>query len=271
MPQTYDDAQKEERERIEEGGVGKGEDIGPGGETPVTFRGERLEEAADEFEEWVTATPDEIRQRLVEQRERIQRGGQTIEVDVTSQAGFNANQLLNNIQQTTTGLQDLQNILEFTALPSSIVVNDLGIEDLLQLQLRVLVNFISPNLASSAQLLKVISTANAQQVAALQNILDEVSPASQFVVTGRNIIDQTDNPEAVIPDADNTSVPTRTLFIRADSTNDDIIAFGDDKVDPDTGWFLRAGETLTVNQNFANEVLWMAGTSGDAVRLLGYL
>lgn len=271
MPKTFEEAQEEEREKIEEIDIGKGEKIGEGGESPLTFDGQRLEQAAEEFDDWVIATPDQIKARLVQERERIQQAGRSLEFDISQRAGFGLDNLLDDLQNNSTDLQNLQDILEFTDLPSEVAVNDLGVEDLLQLLLRVQVNFISPNIASTAQLLKIISTSNAQQLAAIENILTEVRPANQFVVTGRNVINNTDNPEPVIPDADNTEIPTRTIYIRADPKNQDPVVFGDDDVDPDTGFFLNAGESQMIEQNFADQVLWMAGTSGDAVRLLGFL
>lgn len=107
-------------------------------------------------------------------------------------------------------------------------------------------------------------------LAALFDIADAVEPMKSITVSGTNAISVPDNAEPVIPESDQQMVPTRTIFIRADRNNDEPVAFGDDGVQPRSGFVLESGESITVTLDLRKEQLWMASEeSGQEVHLLG--
>jgi hypothetical protein len=104
----------------------------------------------------------------------------------------------------------------------------------------------------------------------LNDIATAVEPASSIVVSGTQEIDNANgNPVPVIPNNDNTTVQVRKLRVRAAPGNSNELYFGDDEVDPENGFFLTPGEATTIDIDFRDSVLWMAGDDGDFVYLLG--
>lgn len=102
------------------------------------------------------------------------------------------------------------------------------------------------------------------------DIADDVAPGSRITVSGTNSIDNADSAQPVVPESDSELIPTRWLYIKADSDNEDEIAFGDDGVQPANGFVLRPGESIYLEVDIREEEYYMAsGTSGELVQLLG--
>lgn len=119
-------------------------------------------------------------------------------------------------------------------------------------------------------LLEVIARVNIAQLATLFDIADSVEPFQSITVSGTNIIDQPDVAEPVVPESDEELIPTRTLFIKADENNSKRVYFGDDQVDPDSGFALERGESITLDTDLRAEELYMASEdSGQQIQLLG--
>lgn len=119
-------------------------------------------------------------------------------------------------------------------------------------------------------LLEVIARVNIAQLASLFDIADSVEPFQSITVSGTNIIDQPDVAEPVVPESDEELIPTRTLFIKADENNSKRVYFGDDQVDPDSGFALERGESITLDTDLRAEELYMASEdSGQQIQLLG--
>jgi len=111
-----------------------------------------------------------------------------------------------------------------------------------------------------------------QSVSVQSDIASDVAPAVGITVSGVNEINKKDNPEAVIPNSQNTDIPTDTLHIRASSDNTDPIYFGDEVVDPGRGFILNPGESWEVSMDFRDDQLYMASeTAGQKVQLLGVI
>lgn len=133
-----------------------------------------------------------------------------------------------------------------------------------------LLQLIASFLQTQNQLLGVIANTNVSQLENIIAISNDVKPATLISVSGREVIDDPDTSQPVVPESDTTDIPTNTLFIRADENNSTPIAIGDDDVDPDDGFILKPGEAQEVSIDLRDEQLFMASeTDGDAVRLLG--
>lgn len=104
------------------------------------------------------------------------------------------------------------------------------------------------------------------------DILDEVSTPTSITVSGANVVDGADEPTSVVPTNDNTEIPTRTLYVRADPDNQDDLYFGDDDVDPLSGFLLTPGESIVIDVDLRDTVLYMASEDENAaVFLLGVI
>lgn len=133
-----------------------------------------------------------------------------------------------------------------------------------------LLQLIASFLQTQNQLLGVVANTSVTQLENLISIANDVRPATLVTVSGREIIDDADVPQPVIPDSDKTDIPTKTVFIRADPDNDNPIVIGDDEVDPNDGFILQPGEAQEVRIDFRDDQLFMAADeAGEAVRLLG--
>lgn len=119
-------------------------------------------------------------------------------------------------------------------------------------------------------LLEVIARVEIAQLATLFDISDYVEPLRNITVSGVNSIEDANEPEPVVPRSDEENVPTRILFIRADPQNTSEIAFGDDEVEPNSGFVLDNGETIFLEMDLRRQVLWMSSdTEGQSVQLMG--
>lgn len=119
-------------------------------------------------------------------------------------------------------------------------------------------------------LLEVMARVNIAQLATMMDIADNIEPFSTITVSGTNAIDNANTEQPVVPQSDTEAIPTRTLFIRASPRNNKPIYFGDDEVQPNSGFVLRAGEFIIWETDLRGEELWMASESdGQIVQLMG--
>lgn len=120
------------------------------------------------------------------------------------------------------------------------------------------------------QILEVLVRVNIAMLNSLLNIEDYTSSYSNITVSGTNAINAADTPEPVVPQSDQSDIPTRILGIRSDTNNTDSIAFGDDQVSPNNGFVLNRGEVKWMEIDLRGEALFMSSeTEGQIVQLLG--
>lgn len=216
--------------------------------SPYEFSGERVERLAEDYPMIAQAVPSDLRPPEVgdDIPQRVERR-QEILVDLEDQFGVD----LGSISQ------EIQNLTEVS-------LEELGQEGLLRVIARAGV--------LATQLMSVGMSTQVSKLEALLSIATAVEPGRLITVTGRNVIEQADTPEPVIPQSNNTDVPTRTVWIRADPQNQNNIAFGDDEIDPEDGFYLTPGESIVWELDFREDQLYMASEeSGDAVRILGMI
>lgn len=119
-------------------------------------------------------------------------------------------------------------------------------------------------------LLQVIARVNIAQLSAMFDIASAVEPFSTITVSGVNAIQDADVPEPVVPQSDQTKIPTRTLFMRASTDNDAPIYIGDDEVEPQSGLVLYPGEFYAMESDLRADEFWMASSEeGEVIQLLG--
>jgi hypothetical protein len=149
-------------------------------------------------------------------------------------------------------------------------INELFEFDLEELGQTDLLRVIAEAARNIAVLEKIAVDQGITAISFLNDIATAVEPASSIVVSGTQQIDNANgNPIPVIPNNDNTTVDVRKLRVRAAPGNSNELYFGDDKVTPENGFFLTPGEATTIDIDFRDSVLWMAGDEGDFVYLLG--
>lgn len=106
--------------------------------------------------------------------------------------------------------------------------------------------------------------------ATLVDISNNVAPASRITISGINALDNANAAQPVVPESDNELIPTRWLYIKADSDNDEDIAIGDDDVAPTSGFILTPGEAIYLEVDIREEEYYMASEeAGEQVNLLG--
>lgn len=126
-----------------------------------------------------------------------------------------------------------------------------------------------PNLGTP-ELLQIIARVNLAMLSTMLDISDYTSPLSDITVSGTNAIDDDDVPQPVVPQSDQTEIPTRFLMIKSDSDNTKPIAFGDDGSSPDSGFVLEPGQHIALQLDLRGEVFYMASEQqGQVVQLLG--
>lgn len=119
-------------------------------------------------------------------------------------------------------------------------------------------------------LMEVLVRVNVAQLAAQFDIADAVEPFTTITVSGTNAIEDADTAEVAVPESDDQQIPTRVLFVRASPDNDNKIYFGDDGVQPNSGFVLRPGEFIVYETDLRGEELYMASEeAGEVVQLLG--
>lgn len=103
-----------------------------------------------------------------------------------------------------------------------------------------------------------------------RRVLKNVSPFQLVTVNGTNDIQNANNPEPVVPESDETQIPTRELMIKASRGNNEKIWFGDDETSPNSGFSLSPGEGTTINVDLREQQLYMSSQEANqVVELLG--
>jgi len=159
-------------------------------------------------------------------------------------------------------LEDVLNEIAGDITQLGVDLGDLGQTGLLEVQARAL--------RAIALLTLQQSQISLQSLQAQFDILSAVEPVSAITVSGRNSIDQAGVPQPVVPQSNNTQIPTKSVYIRNSQDNNEPIAFGDDEINPDNGFILNPGESLDYPIDIRNAVLYMASSEqGAEVELLG--
>lgn len=119
-------------------------------------------------------------------------------------------------------------------------------------------------------LLEVIARAAIATLSTMQDVAAASEPATTLTISGSEITEAPNEPQAILGGEAGRDVPTRTLFLRAASDNRTSVAFGDDAVAPNNGFMLRPGESLAIGMDFAFTSLYMASEEkGEIVHMLG--
>lgn len=147
---------------------------------------------------------------------------------------------------------------------------------LLQAQLQMM-NIMSDLMVRMASQQQSILTVNqdVQQVSRAnfevnRRILQNAKPFQLVTVSGINEVENANNPEPVVPNSDETQIPTRELMIKSSRSNSEKIWFGDDETTPNSGFSLSPGEGTSVEIDLREQQLYMASTeAAQVVELLG--
>lgn len=238
---TFDSAQEEENvEQHEEGHT----EHQPAEETTGVMVAESIEEASEDISTFLRAVPDSFLDEP------------TVDVPDRTPPGVRI-----NIVSRLEALLDPQGISDQIDIISG---------DLSNLNQRELLL----NIAQSNRLIATVVVNMAQtqinQLQALYEIVGAVEPFLGITVSGVNTVDDADEPVPVVPESDDTSIPTRLLMVKASDNNHNPIAFGDDEVSPNDGFILEPGENISLAVDLREMTWWMASTDEDAaVELLG--
>lgn len=159
-------------------------------------------------------------------------------------------------------IEEIRDILDFEPGEGQIEIDrpDVDPSDPTQIDLGIDLSQLD-----NTSLLELLTRIEFSQLIAQLDTLDAVTPPSTITVSGANQITDAGLPQAVVPSNENTEIPTRTLLILTDVQNEAPVAFGDDKVDPQTGFILRPGENMTIDLDLREEVLYMASDDDQAV------
>jgi len=129
---------------------------------------------------------------------------------------------------------------------------------------------INLNTLSQQQLLAVIAQVQILQLQSINDMADYLQPGRSITVSGTNAINSSDVPQVVVPQSDQTNIPTKVLYIESDPDNTYDIYIGDDAVAPSSGFVLGPGDSMDVKIDLRNDQLYMACVeSGEQVDLLG--
>lgn len=154
----------------------------------------------------------------------------------------------------------------------SVTIEDLLDQDLSDLSELELLGVIAEGVRTIAALSNVRVEQGISSLAIFGDIATAVEPAASITTSGTNTTNDGGEPTPVIPNADDQDVATRNLMIRASTQNSEPIYFGDDGVEPSSGFMLKPGEWKQMNINFLDTVLYMASDNGgQEVQLLGVI
>lgn len=241
MVETYEDAQSERTERLDQTRGGEDKEYGLEDDTEVD--GEVLSETFDKVET-ILETGD--------------RRGEQPGIDIPE--GRSQNITVNLENATGVDLGSLASAIE------GIANEDLSGATRTQ---------ILANMAKSLQAITKTSILSVrtqiEQQAALLTILENVSPASTITVSGIVNIEEPETPQPVVPDSDDKEIPTRQLIVKAHPNNSDPIYFGDSEVEPEAGFILERGEVQTIDLSLKKNALYMAAEdTGNSVSVIGW-
>lgn len=259
MVKTYEEAQDEEREREQE----EGADTFVGDEydttSPVTFDDKRVQEKYEDLERVLIATPDSLGGVRDDFDNRRQETRDQLEINIEDALGVNFGDVAASVEAVEEAIQN-ETDQDLSGLSSR------------ELQARIVqrLGLLLQDSIQRTKLMQVMSEGMLQNVSANVSVLENVRPYSNITVSGKTEIKDAGEPQAVIPEAENTEIPTRTLFIRSDPDNSDKIYFGDDEVQPEEGYVLTPGEAINIDVDFRNDSLWCASaTEGEELMLIG--
>ena len=103
-----------------------------------------------------------------------------------------------------------------------------------------------------------------------RRILQNARPFQLVTVSGVNDIQNPNNPEVVVPESDESNIPTRELMIKSSRNNNEKIWFGDSDVSPNSGFSLSPGEGTSLEVDLREQQLYMSSPEADQViELLG--
>lgn len=121
-------------------------------------------------------------------------------------------------------------------------------------------------------LLEVIARILIAQTSASFDIADAVEPFRGISVSGTNVIEEDDEAEEVVPGSSGSNIPTRLLMMKASDNNNAPIFIGDDDIEPNNGWKLERGQSLTISTDLREATLYMASEEdGQLIELLGLI
>lgn len=124
--------------------------------------------------------------------------------------------------------------------------------------------------AGNTELLQIIARVEVANLVTLLDIADYLSPLSNITVSGSNAVDDANQTQPVVPNSDQVEIPTRKIYVKANTNNRKPIAFGDDQSDPDSGFILSPGESIIVDMDLRGEPLYMSSEeSGQEIELMG--
>lgn len=262
MPLDYDDAVKDRQRKTEEEDEHKEGLPNHAPESGSKFEGEEIEKLAEQFGSIMVNPPGYLSKAGVqEQREQSRRPTQTSptgeSIEITAADLGLENVLLG-------GLAGELGDLSFGELGSlgDIDFDQLNTRDLLQIQVQTLVEMLSVT--------RLNARSTVASLSALYDIADAVEPFKRITVSGSNDIELAESPEPVVPESDDANIPTRRLFIKADSDNQTQMAFGDDEITPENGFILNPGESIVWPSDIRGDELYMtASKPGQTVHILG--
>lgn len=261
-PVTLDEAIEEEN--IEQDEQDHPEELYARLQTDPDFTVEDIEERFDDVDSFLQTLPEGFnKDEQVDpptRRNPTERTEVVAEVDIP---GFeNLQQILSGVGDTLDDIGDINESID-------VDLGELGVRGLQVVQAQAL-RSIAMSMQTQTQLTLQQSKTQVDQLSALYDILSSVEPIIGITVSGRNSIDDAGVPQPVVPESDNTEIPTRKLMVRASQTNSETISFGDDDTDPQNGFLLNPGQYITVPIDLREATLYMASEEeDDEVQLLG--
>jgi len=209
--------------------------------TPKTFGGESLSGKFDTLATFLTLPGTQENVGLgAGNSKRYRQITDQVRVDLSNQLGVNLNNLGSALDNLAN--QDLSN-----ASTNTILAN------------------IANTLHVASKYMQIQSETQVQQLSSLVQIMNSVSAPTAITVSGTNALNDPDTPEPVVPQSKSQSIPTRTLYVRADPSNNVPLYFGDDNTDPESGFRLNAGESMTFEFDLRDNVLYYAASEADQV------
>lgn len=243
MVRTFGERQKERSK--EEAEDKEGEDLEFWQRSETNYSGRTLEQMAEQFPNVIVPTPDELQPDGITDRQKRRAG------DTAGLAGQVAADLGRDPQQLSNELKNIDvDELSGTALERVSAQMDIY----------------------TVQLLRTMLNTQVSMLQAMVDTADAVEPPQALVFDGQNTVDNAGEPQPLVPNSDDQGIETKTIYVRAETSNTDPIYIGDDSVDPESGFILKPGESWELRINLSNDIYHMTGdTEGDGVRLLGVL
>lgn len=111
-----------------------------------------------------------------------------------------------------------------------------------------------------------------QQLSTMFSILEIQEPYFGMSVTGVRTVQNSNSKVLVVPETDRIDIPTRTLVVRAQESNNSKIWIGDEDVGVNAGYSLKPGEQINLPVDIkAMELYMVSNKGGDAVEIMGFV